>query len=301
MFQKKDIVAQGYLLGWKIVRKLPESWAKALFNYGADYASQRGKAMPQLRKNLMRVVGKENVTRQLVQESMRSYARYWREAFVLPSLVGNEQLIQDIEAHAQGTQFLRSSVSQGKGVILVLPHSGNWDMAGLYLVSQYGQFTTVAERLEPTEVYEAFVDFRQSLGFKVLPHQSTPGPYGALKETLLSGGIVCLLGERDLKRSGVEVEFFGEKTRMPAGAVRLAQETGAALHVVHSWFIEDNQWGTSVSAPVEVMDLKTTMQTIATLMEENIRQHPKDWHMLQPLWLSDLDARRYQQGLDKEQ
>lgn len=289
-----DAATLAYKSGWALVRRVPYPIARWAANLGADLACDFGKSAPQLRKNLARVVGPENVTRELVRASMRSYARYWLEAFRLPSMVEDEQLVDELAASLHNSEVLTQSEPTPR--IFVLPHSGNWDMAALYFTSTFGALTTVAERLKPEAVFEMFVEYRQSLGLTVIPHEGGGSPFAALKEAIARGDSVCLLGERDLKRSGVEVEFFGEKTRMPAGPARLAIETGAPLHVVHCWFEEDG-WGMSISDPVDVSDIASTTQLVATAMEANIARHPEDWHMLQPLWLKDLDQERYQRGL----
>ncbi|WIM68958.1 phosphatidylinositol mannoside acyltransferase [Corynebacterium breve] len=293
---KEGAVAAGYLAGWKIVGKLPENFAKALFDFGADKASHDGTGMEMLRRNLSRVVGPENVTRELVKSSMRSYARYWREAFRLPRLAGDPRIIAQLADHLVGREHLEASLDSGRGVILALPHSGNWDMAGMWLNENYGQFTTVAERVKPEVLFQAFVNFRESLGFEVLPLTGgTRPPFERLKEVLADGGIVCLLGERDLTDRGVPVEFFGESTTMPAGPAKLAMETGAALHVVHCWFTEEDGkqgWGMSVSDSLEVTSLQETTQRIADGFATNIAMHPEDWHMLQPQWIVDKRSRK---------
>ncbi|MDO5670624.1 MAG: phosphatidylinositol mannoside acyltransferase [Corynebacterium sp.] len=277
-----DPVAVGYLAGWKVVRYLPEKVAEQLFNAAADYACDGGRGMEMLRRNLTRVVGAENVTRELVRASMRSYARYWREAFRLPALVD----VPLLDAHVTGLSHLDASRAAGKGVILTLPHSGNWDMAGLYLTRTRGTFTTVAERLKPEVLFRAFVDFRESLGFEVLPLTGGNPPYGRLSEVLAGGGVVALMGERDMRGTGVAVDFFGEETTFPRGPAQLALDTGAALHVVHSWF-DDDAWGLSVSAPLVVDSVEATTQRIADGFAANIARHPQDWHMLQPQWPAD--------------
>ena len=102
--------------------------------------------------------------------------------------------------------------------MLALPHSGNWDMAGVWLTNTYGDFATVAERLKPESLYNRFVDYRESLGFEVLP--LTGGarpPFEILAERLRGNGLVCLMSDRDLTRSGVPVNFFGEPTCCPRG------------------------------------------------------------------------------------
>lgn len=290
-----DPVAAGYLAGWSLVRHLPEPLARGLFRFGADLASDGGRSMEQLRRNLARVVGPENVTRDLVRASVRSYARYWREAFRLPAMMDDPVLGVRLDDSVVGRDAFEASLNSGRGVILTLPHSGNWDMAGRFLVKNYGRFTTVAERVKPEVLFRAFVDYRESLGFEVLALTGGQPPFERLREVLADGGIICLLGERDLKQSGVNVRFFDEETTMPAGPARLALETGAALHVVHCWFTdgpEGEGWGFSVSDEVMVDDLQSTVQRVADLFAANIAAHPEDWHMLQPQWTADVEAQR---------
>lgn len=290
-----DPAAVGYLAGWALVRRLPEPLARALFHFGADRASAGGRGMDQLRRNLARVVGPENVTRDLVRDSVRSYARYWREAFRLPAMTADPMLGARLADSVVGRETFEASLNSGRGVILALPHSGNWDMAGTFLVKNFGQFTTVAERVRPEILFRAFVDYRESLGFEVLALTGGQPPFPRLREVLAAGGVIALLGERDLKQSGVTVEFFGETTTMPAGPAHLALETGAALHVVHCWFTDGPEregWGFSVSDEVEVDELGPTVQRVADLFAANIAAHPEDWHMLQPQWTADIEARR---------
>ncbi|MBN9643368.1 phosphatidylinositol mannoside acyltransferase [Corynebacterium mendelii] len=296
----KDPAAVGYLLGWRTVNKLPPAVVTGLFNLGADIASGNGRSMDQLRRNLTRVVGPDNVTRQLVKDSVRSYMRYWAEAFRLPSLAGDERLLKQVDQSATGACHVAESHRQGRGVVVTMPHTGNWDLAGLWFARRFGSFVTVAERLKPEVLYREFVSFRSSLGFSVLPASGGVRPFPVLTRTLLDGGIVCLLGERDLKRSGCRVDFFGEPAHFPVGPAKLAAATGAALHVGHSWF-ESGGWGLSISGnlnpgggpagePTAPETVQSLTQDIAHRFAANIAAHPTDWHMLQPVFDSDLEA-----------
>ncbi|KQB85456.1 phosphatidylinositol mannoside acyltransferase [Corynebacterium oculi] len=287
-----DLSTMGYLAGWRVVRFLPESWARWLFERGADIASDHGRGAEYLRRNLARVVGQENVTRDLVRDSLRSYARYWLETFRLPTQARDAALGARLARFVRGSEHLEASAARGKGVVLVLPHSGNWDMAGVYAVSAFGSVVTVAERLRPEALFDAFVEYRESLGFDISALSGGAPPFPHLKEALGEAKVVCLLGERDIKRRGVEVEFFGETTTMPVGAVELCRQTGAALHVVHCWFEGKDSWGFSVSEEIEVGEMQPTMQRVADIFAENIAAHPADWHMLQPLWPSDVALRK---------
>lgn len=297
----EQLSSLAYRAGWAVVRRVPEPVAARAFDLIADVASGHGKGPEQLRANLGRVVGDANVTRDLVRDAMRSYMRYWSEAFRLPSIAGPE-LAHRVQNGLPEADIKRYAAARdrGRGVVLVLPHSGNWDMAGMWLVNTFGQFTTVAERLRPESLFDAFVEFRESLGFEVLALSGgEEPPFGHMKGVLEAGGTVCLLGERDLSGRGVEVDFFGERTSMPVGACRLAQETGAALMPVHCWFT-DGGWGLSIQEEISSdLPLQDMVQRQADAFARNIAAHPADWHMLQPLWFGDLsEKRRRRLGLE---
>jgi phosphatidylinositol dimannoside acyltransferase len=287
-----------YAAGWMAVRSMPEFAARNAFDAGARYAARRG-GPQQLRKNLARVLGvrPRDVPGSLMRASLASYGRYWREAFRLPTMDHNA-LARVLDDGFSGADNLDAAIAAGRGVVLALPHSGNWDMAGVWLVQTRGTFTTVAERLKPESLYKRFIDYRESLGFEVLPLSGgRRPPFEVLCERLKDNGVVCLMAERDLTRSGVQVDLFGAATRMPAGPAKLAIQTGAALLPVHCWF-EDHKvrrWGFSVHEPLDCTsgDVGVVTQALADRFATNIAAHPADWHMLQPQWLADLcDARQ---------
>jgi len=280
----------GYAAGWMTVRAMPEFAARNVFDAGARYASRNG-GPAQLRKNLARVIGvpPEEVPGSLMRASLASYARYWREAFRLPTMdlhaVG-EQLAQTVV----GDEHLDAALAQGRGVVMALPHSGNWDMAGVWLAQTRGRFTTVAERLKPESLYRRFIAYRESLGFEVIPLSGgEQPPFDLLSERLRDNKVVCLMAERDLTRSGVPVDFFGESTRMPAGSAKLAFNTGAALLPVHCWY-EPDSTRIDIYSPLDCSsgDVGVITQALADVFAHNIAEHPADWHMLQPQWLADL-------------
>src|ERR1700733_9362740 len=197
-----------------------------------------------------RVTPPATVSDALMRASLASYGRYWREAFRLPTMDYRE-LTGQIDATFQGADHIDAALAEGRGVVLALPHSGNWDMAGVWLAQTRGTFTTVAERLKPESLYRRFIAYRESLGFEVLPLSGGERPaYEVLVERLRANRVVALMAERDLTRTGVQVAFFGEPTRMPAGPARLAIETGAKLLPTLPWF-EKNGWGLAYHPPLD--------------------------------------------------
>ncbi|BBX16918.1 phosphatidylinositol mannoside acyltransferase [Mycolicibacterium duvalii] len=282
----------GYAAGWRLVRAAPELIARNAFGAGAVYAARNG-GPRQLRKNLARVIGvaPEDVPAGLMRASLASYARYWREAFRLPSM-DHEELGRKLSV--DGVEMLWAALEAGRGAVMALPHSGNWDMAGVWLVQNHGSFATVAERLKPESLYNRFLAYRERLGFEVVPLSGGPRPpFEVLRDRLLDNGVVCLMADRDLTRTGVQVDFFGEATLLPAGPAKLALATGAALFPVHCWFEADG-WGMAVYPELDTSsgDVTVITQALADRFAANIAEHPADWHMMQPQWLADLSEER---------
>ena len=287
-----------YAAGWGLVNRMPERTAEAFFRMGADYtASRRGQGATQYRRNLARVVpgATEAELDQLVRDGLRSYARYWRETFRL-STMDHREIGRRVDEVVVGGDLIDAALERGKGLILALPHTGNFDVSGIWLVSHHGRFTTVAERLRPESVYERFLAYRQSLGFEILPLTGgKANPYRVMVQRLRENRIVCLVSDRDLTNMGTPVTFFGEHTRMPAGPARLAASTGAQVVVVANSFTPGG-WGLRLHSPMEITgraEAPALTQRIADAFAKDIAANPVDWHMLQKLWISDLsDARR---------
>jgi len=227
----------------------------------------------------------------LVRDGLRSYGRYWQEVFTLP-WADHAALVERLDSTMQGVEHLNDALARGRGVVVALPHSGNWDMAGLWFVGRHGAFSTVVERLTPEALYHRFVAYRGSLGFDIVPLTGDETPTRRLLHRLRAGGVVCLLADRDLTGAGMAVEFFGATARMPLGPARLAAATGATLLVVGCWFTAHG-WGIRFHPPVPVPDrsaVRQATQTVADCFATDIAAHPQDWHMLQPLWIDDLCA-----------
>ena len=283
----------GFAAGWALLRGLPEPVAVAASDRAARVVARRGGGgVTQLRRNLARVLGcaPAAVPDALVADAVASYARYWREAFRLPGRAARTTAA--VEGAVEGADVLARVQADGRGAVLALTHSGNWDVAGLWLVAHHGTFTTVAERLRPESLFQRFVAYRESLGFEIAA-LSGPGenPLRVCVRRLRAGGVVALLAERDLGATGVAVTFFGEPARFPPGPARLAQHTGAALLPVGRWFDGDG-WGVRVPPEVPVgrgpAGVAAAMQAVAGAFETDIAAHPADWHALQPVWPADV-------------
>ena len=220
-----------------------------------------------------------------------SYTRYWLESFRLPHLSGRAV---ERGMRVQGYEHVVEALDAGNGVILALPHLGGWEWAGRWLVERGHGITVVVEEIDPPELFEWFVDLRQKLGMKVVALGPSAGR--EVLAALKRNDVVCLLSDRDIQRTGVEVEFFGETTTLPAGPATLSLRTGAPLLPTAVYFTDrtDGHLGV-VRPPIDLTrsddglraDVARVTQALADELEHLIRRAPHQWHLFQPNWPSD--------------
>jgi phosphatidylinositol dimannoside acyltransferase len=287
-----------YSMGWRTVRWMPESVAHATFSQLADQAwRQKGKGVRQLERNLARVAPEASYRqlRTMSREGMQKYFRYWCDVFRLPDW-SYRRTVDTFVLENKST--LQAALDEGRGVVASLPHAGNWDHGGAYMALAMDSLVSVAEDLKPERLTTKFLDFRRELGIEVIVLRKGEDVFGQLVDKLAEGKLLALLGDRDLTSRGVPVDFFGEATRFPAGPAALAHTTGAPLFAAHLWcegemsFCRVGDRITTDRSLDRTSYVRAATQQIADEMAEGIREHPTDWHMLQPLWLSDLDQSR---------
>ncbi len=294
----------GFRAAWRLVRTLPERPAYALFDAIADRTYARGgRSVQRMRSNYARVrpeLGDAELDR-LTRAGVRSYLRYWCDAFRLPVL--SQQDLVDVMRLTGHDEEARAIVGRGEPIVLFLGHMGNWDIAGAWSTTQFAKVTTVAERLEPEELFREFLQFRESLGMRILALTGDENPYPQLLAALQDGGFVPLLADRDLTSNGVEVQLLGQPIKAATGPARLALDTGAALfplsvsyepipgramHRVVAHF------GPRVQVPDadRAEQVRSMTQQCIDSLGEGIARHTEDWHMMQRVFLADLSEPR---------
>ena len=290
---KDNLSAYAYFAGWRIVRWLPERTAYRLAYAAADFLTKRkGKNVSRLRSNLQRT--KPNMTELdldlLLIDAMRSYMRYWCDTFRFPDW-SPERVRETVSVTNE--HLLLDAISAKTGVIVTLPHAGNWDHAGAYFCGKGINLVTVVEHLKPEKLFLKFLSYRQAMGMEVLPLDGRV--LGTLEQRLRQGALVALIADRDLSRSGIAVTFFGAPSRMPPGPAILALKTDAPLITA---FVSYTETGihidfNEVSLPTSGSDeekISHIVQDMAQQFEVGITAHPEDWHMLQRIW-TDGDFR----------
>ncbi len=287
------ITVGSYRAGSMLARMVPGIVASGLANpigFGANVANPQRRAM--IERHLRRVnpMWSRWRLRAAVQDAFESYARYWVESLRLPSLSARTVAAGIV---VTGYEHIAAARREGTGVILALPHLGGWEWAGRWLADSGDPVTVVVERIEPPELFDWFAELRAKLGMTVVGLGADAGR--ATLQALKRNEIVCLLSDRNIGGGGIDVEFFGEGTKLPAGPATLALRTGAPILPVAVYFTRrpDGHHGL-VRPPLPAQrlgalrdDVSRITQDLATELEHLIRRAPEQWHLFQPNWPSD--------------
>lgn len=282
-----------YRFGSLAARLMPgpvAAMAATSLGFTASFANAERRSM--IERHLRRVNPKLKGTslRIAVQQAFDSYARYYVESFRLPSL---SKRAVDRPFSVDGFHHIPEALEKGNGVIFALPHLGGWEWAGRWMTDRGYRLTVVVEALEPPELFEWFADLRKELGMTVVPTGPKAGP--AVLKALRDNEVVCLLCDRDIERNGVSVEFFGERTTLPAGPATLGLRVGAPILPVGCYFTNDyNGHHALVRPPLATTrtgalrdDVARITQSLAHELEFLIRRAPEQWHLFQPNWPTD--------------
>ena len=291
-----DAVTAAYKAGAAFSRSVPrpvaDLTARALSRAAATISTERRMLVTRhLRRVLPDLEGRE--LDRIVDETFVSYARYWVESFRLPQLTPEKV---DFGLSMEGYRHIDDALGRGNGAIIVLPHLGGWEWAGFWFARVMNQpITVVVESVEPRALFDFFADFRRNLGMNIVPLGPAAG--GEILRALRANHVVCLLSDRDITGDGIELEFFGETTTLPAGPATLALRTGAALIPTAIYFEGRSGHFGYMQEPIVAErqgrlrdDVERLTVEVARRLEQLIRRAPEQWHMQQPNWPSDFDA-----------
>ena len=225
----------------------------------------------------------------LVQASTREafalYGRYWFDTFNV--LGWSDERVMD-SFRFEGAEHVEKGLADGKGVVIALPHTGNWDVGGRAMGLRVAPVVSVAEHLKPDRLFELFLEHRRQLGMEIID-LSSDHVGRQLTQRLEQNRIVALVADRDLSGGGVEVEMFGRTRRMPAGPALLALSSGAPLlsgptYTTREGWVEVLTPVTIESTGKRKDDIIALTRALAAAFERAIAAAPPDWHLFQPGW-----------------
>ena len=291
-----QLVYYAYVAGSRLALALPERWV-----YGLAHALGRlgwrisKKKRAVVGRNLARITGHDASSAEvarLTRSAFESYARYWLETF---RLVREDGAFFLDRFRCLKEEKIDEVLSRGKGAVVLVGHLGNWDAAGAWVGARGNTLVTVAEVLRPRRMFDFFVSHRARLGMVI--HAAQSGVTNKLVEAVEQGAVVAILGDRDLKGSGIEADFFGDVATFPPGAASVALRAGVPLLVagVYSALHEDGKrgWTAEIGGPIELPDdagenaVSELTARAAQELERFVARHPEEWHVFQPFWVAD--------------
>jgi lauroyl/myristoyl acyltransferase len=281
------VLRSGEWVGMHFPRRTGLAAAEAFMRLDQRQGGARARTVA---ANLSRVLGHpmdSPLVRAAAREAFDLYAKYWYETFALRTMSIDEV---NRRFSATGIEHVDDALAMGRGVVMAIPHMGNWDAAGHWLAVNGYRMTAVAEELKPPEVFDLFYRHRRALGMDIVPLSAGRRVAELLVGVLADNRILTLVADRNLSGRGVEVELFGETMLMPSGPAYLSLGTGAPL-LPAAVFTTADGWRTHIDPPVQIertndlrADVAAATRVVAAHFERYISAAPADWHMFQPAW-----------------
>jgi phosphatidylinositol dimannoside acyltransferase len=282
-----------YRIAETAARMLPR---QVLPGVSAAVATLAMLVMPQrrrlVRRHLGRVTARARVPTNAVWRAFGSYTAYWLDTFRLSGLQRHE-----LESRLDPVDLthLDRALAAGRGAILATGHLGSWDLGAAWLAAKGYRLVAVVERLASPRLLAWFREIRRRNGIEVVVRG--PDVWDRLGEALAAQAVVVLVADRDLSGRGVEVDFFGERTTIPAGPARLARRTGAPLLPAAIHDLGGGRHRGVIRPPITVPstgderhDVSVASQRLVHELEDLISAAPEQWHLMVPNWPSDYAA-----------
>jgi phosphatidylinositol dimannoside acyltransferase len=220
----------------------------------------------------------------LMQRNAKNYGKFWVDLFKMPHLKLDYRRSL---ARIEGLENLDSVLARGKGCIVVTIHMGGWEgCAALWGSLDQYRSALIAEVLEPPALWRRLLELRQSSGVEIIPLGRT-APRTIIRR-LQENWIVAGAIDRDILGSGKPYQFFGATAAIPSGLVDVAQRTGAGLLPIITLREPDDTYRFVGMEPLwvgpEAGAVDAAMEKLLRIFEECIRQHPDQWHVMEPIW-----------------
>lgn len=236
-----------------------------------------------VRENLTTILGKTE--EKDVKKVFINFMRVYSDILNIPNM--SKSYINSM-IKIEGTNLIKDELDKGKGAIIVSPHVGGMELAGIYLASLGLPLYSVAETKGPgVDFFRFYKHYRGHFGSKLLPLESRKLPFRLIK-VLKDNKIVVLIGDRDILNSGVTSEFFGRKASIPKGTAFLSSKTGAPILVgVLALGQGSSRYSGEVFKPIYPEDFDSSdemLKEVVRLLEKGIRMYPFQWFVFQRIW-----------------
>jgi lauroyl/myristoyl acyltransferase len=286
-----DLGGAVFVVGGSISRLLPARWryGAARLAGSAGYSvlgKTRGQALENYAGVLHQPESSPDVSR-LARQAMIGYTKLLADFVLLPTLTP-DRVRRMVEW--EGIEHIHQARTQGRGVIVVTPHFGNWDIAAAATTALGLPLTAVTENYGSTDLNRRVIESRRRIGIKVVPLGVTAGKavVNALRHNELVA-LVCDLPPREGR--SVRVRILGQDAVVPAGPALLALRTGAPVLPFVCRRLEDDRYRVEVQPRIDFRptghkdrDVAAMAQAIMDRFEPTLRANPEQWYLFSPMW-----------------
>lgn len=248
--------------------------------------------MPNLRRDLasnFRHVLAPSASAEQVQEVVRQQCVYvvknLYDQFRL-SRVTKEELQRIIRI--EGREHLFGELAKGRGVIAISAHLGSSETVAQTPLTLGVPIAGMILKTGSERRFRFILRLRRSHGVTLIPTGESPK---ALFHALKRNEIVCLPCDQDLTGSGREVIFFGARTRLPDGPLRIAYRAGVSVLPAFALRLPDDTFLLEFEPPLDLaqtgnreVDLEAGMAIVVSVLERRIRAHPEQWLVTGRVW-----------------
>ena len=268
-------------LPWRMIYWLVNIFAEK--NYRVDNRSREA-MQANLRVILGETATEEEVDR-VARETFRNFGKSIAEFFRMPRL---GRRFFEKRVLVEGKEKLDEARSHGKGVILVSAHLSNWEFGGVRLVYMGYPLSGIALDHETKAVTTMFDRQRRLKGVKTYSLRRGTRP---CLEALHRNEVICLVGDRDLTGTGIEVEYFDRPAKFAIGPARFAIATGAPIVPAFVIRQPDDSFRLVFEDPIyppQTGDKKELVQQltqeVAIVCEKYVSAHPEQFVNFFPIW-----------------
>lgn len=238
--------------------------------------------------NLMHVLGDRRAARRAARYSFLNFARYAIDFLRAPRIRPEELLTK---VHYDRWDAIDAAFKEGKGVIFAIMHFGNWDMGGAVMAARGYPVNVIADPFLNERTNAVIVNARRVRGMEVIP--SNRAAAGIVRAMRRNEALAILVDTPVAEGAGVNIQFFGTWTTVPAGPARIALRTGA--RVIPAALVRASGTSDQIIALADLdvrlpatgdieRDVQTLTQRIFAAHERFIRAYPDQWYIFRRMW-----------------
>ena len=190
--------------------------------------------------------------------------------------------------HCEGFENMVEGFNKGRGLIILVPHMGNWEIPARITAEMFPVINAVTRRQRPAWLASIICDFR---AFNKMNEIDNKNSLRSALRALRRGEVVYMLIDRHIRRGTIVGNFLGHPAQTSAAPALLAMRTGCSVVVACSWRHPSGKFAATVSKPVETIvtgdrdrDLLTNTQRYLDITSDYVRTHPEDWMWMHRCW-----------------